>query len=279
MKYIDTDPIIFLEQNMATRNATPLQPSAANLSAEQMRAAIPKLERRIRELEEFDPKSLTHRDDPRLEALENKLSDTVIGVFGHETLEYHRFCPRSLDTAGYNMYTETSLHKVIQSVQDSKQREILNLRTIIELFNEKLEDGGESPASRARRTFGELDLHPEIERACSKLFADNHYAESVETACKVLDMLVKLRSMRTDPSGTELMQLVFSPKSPILRFNEQQNDSEKSEQQGMMYLYAGAMLAIRNPRAHGLLEDHPENAISYISFISTLAKALDRTRA
>jgi uncharacterized protein (TIGR02391 family) len=69
--------------------------------------------------------------------------------------------------------------------------------------------------------------------------------------------------MRTDPSGTELMQLVFSPKSPILKFNEQQNDSERSEQQGMMFLFSGAMLAIRNPRAHGLVQDHPENAIAY----------------
>jgi uncharacterized protein (TIGR02391 family) len=169
------------------------------------------------------------------------------------------------------------LGAVIRSIQESKQREILNLRTIIGLFNEKLEDGGESPASRARRAFGDLDLHPEISRACSKLFADGHYAEAVENACKVLDMLVKMRSMRTDPSGTELMQLVFSPKAPILKFNEQQNDSEKSEQQGMMYLYAGAMLAIRNPRAHSLVQDHPENAISYIYFISMLAKGLDRT--
>ena len=262
---------------MATRKPPQTQPSAANLSVEQMRTAIPKLERRIRELEEFDPSSLTQRSDPRLEALENKLDDTLADVFGHGSLEYNRFSPRSLDTAGYNVMYETPLRDVIQSVLESKQREILKLRTIIELFNEKLEDGGESPASRACRAFGELDLHPEIERACSKLFADGHYTESVENACKVLDMLVKMRSMRTDPSGTELMQLVFSPKSPILKFNEQQNDSEKSEQQGMMYLYAGVMLALRNPRAHGLVQDHPENAIGYISFISMLAKALDRT--
>jgi len=84
--------------------------------------------------------------------------------------------------------------------------------------------------------------------------------------------------MRTDPSGTELMQLVFSPNSPILKFNDQTNASEKSEQQGMMYLYAGAMLALRNPRAHSLDNDHPERAIEYLSFLSMLAKALDRTQ-
>jgi uncharacterized protein (TIGR02391 family) len=262
---------------MAARKSLPPQPTAANLSSEQMRSAIPKLERRIRDMEEFDPNSLTQRDDPRLEALENKLKDTIADVFGHGSLEYNRFRPRSLDTANVNFMHATPLGEVIRSVQESKEREILNLRTIIELFHEKIEDGGESPTSKARRTFDDLDLHPEISRACSKLFADGHYSEAVENSCKVLDMLVKMRSMRTDPGGTELMQLVFSPKSPILKFNEQLNDSERSEQQGMMFLFSGAMLAIRNPRAHGLVQDHPENAIAYISFISMLAKSLDRT--
>lgn len=259
----------------ARKNPTP-QPTAANLSPEQMRSAIPKLERRIRDLEEFDPSSLTQRGDPRLDSLENKLKDTLSGVFGHGTLEYNRFRPGSLDNAGYNMTHDTPLSDVIQSVHESKDRELANLRTIIELFNEKLEDGGESPASKARRAFGDIDLHPEIVRACGGLFKDGHYAEAVESACKVLDMLVKMRSMRTDPSGTELMQLAFSPKAPLLKFNNQSNDSERSEQQGMMFLYAGAMLAIRNPRAHGLVQDNPENAVAYISFISMLAKALDR---
>ena len=225
---------------------------------------------------DFDPNSMQQRGDPRIEALEKKLKNTVSDVFGHESIEYNRFRPSTLDNAGYNMMYETPLHEVIRSVKESKEREILNLQTIIELFNEKLADGGESAESRARRSFGDLDLHPEIARACAQLFRDDHYAESVENACKVLDMLVKMRSMRMDPSGTELMQLVFSPKAPILKFNEQQNDSEKSEQQGMMYLFAGAMLAIRNPRAHGLVQDNPENAVEYISFISMLAKSLDR---
>lgn len=262
---------------MATKRSAPAQsPAPANLNAEQMRAAIPKLERRIRDLEAFDPQTIVEREDPRIGAIENKLTDTVSEIFGPGSLEYIRFRPRSLDTAGYNMYSATPLIEVVRSIQASKEREIVNLRTIIELFEEKLQDGGRTPITKARRAFEDLELHPEITRACSKLFADGHYAEAVENACKVLDMLVKMRSMRMDPSGTELMQLVFSPKAPILRFNEQRNDSEKSEQQGMMYLFAGAMLAIRNPRAHGLVQDHPENALEYISFLSMLAKSLDR---
>ena len=46
----------------------------------------------------------------------------------------------------------------------------------------------------------------------------------------------------------------------------------------MMFLYAGAMLAFRNPRAHGLIKDDPEEALEIISFLSFLAKALNRAK-
>jgi hypothetical protein len=44
----------------------------------------------------------------------------------------------------------------------------------------------------------------------------------------------------------------------------------------MMFLFAGAMLALRNPRAHELMKDDPEQALEYIAFLSMLAKSLDR---
>ncbi len=261
------------------RKTTTQEPRRADLTADQMRAAIPKLQRRIADLRAFDPNSLQVRGDPRVKSLETKLTDTIAEVFGHDTVEYERFHPRGLDNASLYVGRPTPIHEVIQSVTRGREREISNLETIIELFNEKLQDGGESPAGKARRAFGDLDLHPEILRASAKLFEDGHYAEAVESGCKVLDLLVKMRSMRSDPSGTELMQLVFSPKTPILKFNDQATESEKSEQQGMMYLFAGAMLALRNPRAHGLVKDHPQNAVEYLSFISMLAKSLDRAKS
>src|SRR3989304_5432715 len=109
----------------------------------------------------------------------------------------------------------------------------------------------------------------------AKLFQDGHYTNAVEDACKILEGLVKMRSMRFDLSGTDLMQAVFSVKNPILSFNDLQTETDKSEQQGMMFLYAGAMLALRNPRAHSLKVDDPENALDVILFINLLLKSLD----
>jgi uncharacterized protein (TIGR02391 family) len=261
---------------MATKPA-PIIRRNANLSHEQMRAAIPKLYRRIAELEAFDPRTIRERFDPAIDSLDAKIADTIVGIFGHDSLDYSRFAPSSIDSASVYMGGMTPINEVQQGYERGKASNLANLRTIIELFQEKLAEGGESPEGKARRAFGDLALHPEIERAVSKLFEDGHYASAVETACKVLDMLVQMRALRNDINGTALMRVVFSPKAPILKFNEQANDTEKSEQEGMMHLYEGAMLALRNPRAHGINEDHPERAVEYLSFISMLANALDRT--
>ena len=170
----------------------------------------------------------------------------------------------------------TPLGEVRDGYRRSIQQAISTLKTIIELFREKLQDLGDSPEGRANRAFAELDIHPELARAVGKLFHDGHYANAIEDACKVIDGLVKIRSGRSDLGGTDLMQTVFSPKTPVLRFNALQTETDRSEQQGMMFLYAGAMLALRNPRAHALIQDDPEQALEYLGFLSLLAKALDR---
>lgn len=74
------------------------------------------------------------------------------------------------------------------------------------------------------------------------------------------------------------MMTVFTVKNPILRFNDLSSESDRSEQQGLMHLYAGAMLTFRNPRAHELVSDDAEYALEAISFVSLLAKTLGRAK-
>ena len=174
--------------------------------------------------------------------------------------------------------SDTPLEEVREGYSRGIENAVSSLTTIIELFEEKIGGLGDNKEGRAVRAFGELAIHPEIERAVAKLFRDGHYANAVEDACKVLEGLVKMRSGKDDVSGTELMQSVFSPKNPILKFNDLQTESDKSEQQGMMFLYAGVMLALRNPRAHKIIQDHPEQALEYIAFLSLLAKSLDKAQ-
>ena len=152
---------------------------------------------------------------------------------------------------------------------------IAQLQSAYDTLVERLEDLGETEAGKALRAIEGLDLHREIEGRAARLFKDGHYAEAVEAAYKALNLLVKLRSGRDDLDGAALMLTVFSVKDPVLTFNELKDDSDRSEQQGMMHLFAGTVLAFRNPSAHKFMEDNPERALEYIAFISLLAKLLD----
>lgn len=62
---------------MVTRKMATPSLHAANLTADQMRSGILKLQRRISDLESFDPSTIKERSDPRLGAIESKLEDTI----------------------------------------------------------------------------------------------------------------------------------------------------------------------------------------------------------
>ena len=105
---------------------------------------------------------------------------------------------------------------------------------------------GAEPAS----VFARIIIEPEIEQVARDLFASGHYSLAVQEAYKAVDKYVASHSGRTDRSGTQLMDLVFSPNEPILRWTELQTQSEIDEQRGYHRLYSGAMLGIRNPVTH-----------------------------
>jgi uncharacterized protein (TIGR02391 family) len=251
------------------------RPQSANLTVQQMKQAIPKLQRRIVELEAFDPDTISSRDDPRLDSIYNKLLSTIGDVFGRDTEEFHQYAPGHLDTASINMLYETPLTEVRSGVERGRRDNLQTLNTIIDLFHERIEDAG-GLDGEPEPGFDRIDLHPAIANACLRLFEDGHYASAVEAACKALEAFVKLRSGKNDESNVPLMQAVFSPNNPILKFNNQENDSQKNEQKGLMWLFSGVAAAIRNPRAHGLLDDKPERAKEYIVCTSMLAYAVDR---
>jgi len=267
---------------MATKKPTTPVLMPANLNAIEMANALPRLRKRLSELESFSVTAAPDEVGAAAKALQQKYDDLLIEIFGPNTIEYDRFSIRSFyyNTGALvmSMSTRTLSHEEkVRPYQKGVQGGVNNLRTVIEIFEEKV---GEStmPPTNSFRTLESLNLHPDVADAVMELFKGGHYANAIEDACKVLDLMVKMKSKRSDPSGTELMQLVFSQKNPILKFNDQANDSEKSEQQGMMYLYSGTMLAFRNPRAHGLLTDDPIVALEIIGFVNFLAKALHRTK-
>ena len=76
---------------MARGRQPPPQPQPANLSAQQIKAAVPKLKRRLGELQAVEIDRWDDGVQQRLDGLQQKVEDTLMGVFGAETQEYKRF--------------------------------------------------------------------------------------------------------------------------------------------------------------------------------------------
>lgn len=261
---------------MATRRNVP-EIREANLSFEAMEAAIPKIDRRMSDLDQLDIESVNNRSDPRISTLESKLDALLVEIFGIGTVEYNRYCNYTrIDTASIHM-GGTPIHEVRDGLRRGIAYAKAQLEGIKSGFFEALEDAGRTAASKTLKAYQGLELHPSIERAAGRLFKDGHYSNAIEDSVKALNALVRLNSGVDDKDGPPLMEFVFSPKHPILKFNDLADESDFNEQKGFMMMFSGAVAGLRNPRAHKIIKDNPEMALEFISFVSLLAKLADRS--
>lgn len=145
------------------------------------------------------------------------------------------------------------------------------------------------PEDRLNNLFNDLKLHPIITKASNKLFRDNHYSQAIFEACKSLNMYVQKKSKRDDIDGSSLMSKVFSlaydkekkqmKRNPILQLNELNGESDRDEQSGFKFLFMGAMMGIRNPKAHELIvQKDPFRTLAYLSLLSLLATRVDEAK-
>jgi len=126
-------------------------------------------------------------------------------------------------------------------------------------------------------SFDALKMHPKIIKVSAKLFGDGHHWEAVFAASKALVSLVKEKSGKMDLDGATLMRTVFSRNNPILAINDLSNPTELDEQEGMMDLFVGAVLGIRNPGGHSFPEGTEQRALEYLTLISLLAHLVDES--
>lgn len=105
-------------------------------------------------------------------------------------------------------------------------------------------------AAEPANIFTQVVVEPEIVSVSRDLFVSGHYSHAVQEAYKAVEKFVGERAGKNDLSGTNLMELVFSPRAPLLYWTERSSQSEKDEQAGYHRIYTGAMLGIRNPVTH-----------------------------
>jgi uncharacterized protein (TIGR02391 family) len=264
--------------NMARPSLAQIKP--ANLPTTAVPEAIRKLKLRYQDIQEANPENYEGNLSDLARSLCMKLDGTLVEVFGHNTLEYKNSRARSFDFS-LNVLSVSPLghprRELVKAFKDGQQRATSRIAVMIQLLSERLDESGETSVARALRAYEGLVLHPEVERAAGKLYRDGHYANAIEDSVKALNALVRLRSGH-DSDGTLLMERVFTPSSPILRFNDLQTQTDRDEQKGFMMLFSGAVSGLRNPRAHAIIQDNPERALEFIAFVSLLAKLLDNAK-
>lgn len=115
-------------------------------------------------------------------------------------------------------------------------------------------------------------LHPTVEQTAARFWAIGEYDTALFKVCVALDNAVQAKS-GNQADGVTLMNTVFSEHKPLLKIQPRFGN-----QKGFMFLFAGAMDAIRNPRAHHEQANLTrEEALEWLIFLSALFRVLDAT--
>jgi uncharacterized protein (TIGR02391 family) len=238
-------------------------------SVEEINFAITKLERRIRELEELNVQEAVMTDNAADDVAESNVRTTIREVFGQKSPEFQEHGHIRMWVGPVFMNMDRGIR--IEATDRGRRQMIGILNGLINRLREKREDMSAGTAARPSTYFDSLNLHTRILEVSRDLFLDGHPWEAVFAASKTLVNYVRDRSGRHDLDGAALMRTVFSKNAPILAFNDLANPTEQDEQEGMMHLFEGAVLGIRNPGGHSFPEGPDQRAIEYISFLSLLA--------
>ena len=135
-------------------------------------------------------------------------------------------------------------------------------------------DKGEEDVS-ILHPFEKYDIHEAFPDKVKALFDNGHYSESAFEAFKFLGHVVRSLASETK-DGKALMLAVFNPQNPLIALNSLTSTSDQDEQEGYRFLFAGSILAVRNPRAHeyGLM-DTPDKCLDHLILASLLLRRLE----
>lgn len=239
-------------------------------SIDEIESGIAKLERRIRQLEQLDIAEAVLQHTGADDAALSNVRETIREVFGSNSPEFNE--QKHLMLWAGPMWVGMSRQESVEGTERGRKHVIGILNGLIERLKEKKEDlDGGGAVSMPANYFDRLNLHPRILDVSRDLFLDGYHWEAVFAASKALVNYIKEKSNRHDLDGATLVRTVFSRSNPVLAFNDLSGQTDLDEQEGMMHLFEGAVLGIRNPGGHSFPEGPEQRAIEYISLLSLLA--------
>jgi uncharacterized protein (TIGR02391 family) len=124
--------------------------------------------------------------------------------------------------------------------------------------------------------FETRNIHPDLPAKVRRLYDDGYYSEAAFEAFKFIEKEVKRISKLRGLTGNKLMMAAFNEQAPVVYLNGMATDSDKDEQFGYRYIFAGAQSGIRNLRGHETdLNDSPDVCLDHVSLASILLRKLD----
>ena len=238
-----------------------------DFSPEEISLGIEKLRRRIAEVQGL--RDGVAYSDQRVKNAEKNIRDTVREVFGPRSPEFGDHEHHDIWHGSHNYMDHDDMRQA--KFRAGVPQSVTMLEGLISRLEEKRADAAASPDAGAKVSFEGLSLHQRIADACVDQYRDGHYESAVFAASRALVNYVKERSGKHELDGSKLMTTVFSKNNPILAFNDLNDDSDRDEQEGMMYLFMGAVLGIRNPRGHAGRDDTAQRGLEHIMLLSLLA--------
>ena len=218
-------------------------------------------------------------DNQEFKIWRNKIKKILKAVFGENSDDYTDFVEVEMSNKDY--YADRKLQE--QYVHNLDSYEVL-LKSILETYEITgilaASEIGQVPAPEdtaeaANLLFDKMHFHPKIVEASKSLFNTKHYPQAILEAFKAVNNFVKQKT-GLSLDGRQLMAQVFSETSPIIKLNELRNMSEKDEQEGFKFLFMGAMVGIRNPKAHdNVIQTDPYRTLEYLAFASLLMKRVE----
>ena len=146
-----------------------------------------------------------------------------------------------------------------------------------ENVNRILKKAGIVALSEAKKDFYSRNFHTEVYKHSSKLYSEGNYFHAVFEATKVYNKSVREKS-KLNKNGQSLMMEAWTS-SGVLKATACKTETDKNVQEGIKFLSAGLMQAIRNPTAHEPALHWPiskEDCLDMLSFISYLFRQLDK---
>ncbi len=123
--------------------------------------------------------------------------------------------------------------------------------------------------------FDKMQFHPRVIEVSESLFKTRNYASAILEAFKAVDNYVKEKTTLS-LNGQALMSKVFDENAPIIKLNDLLTQSDRDEQEGFKFLFKGATIGIRNPKAHdNVVQTDPYRTLEYLGLASLLMRRIE----